>query len=105
MDNVFARHLRFAAATRAAVQGWGLEVLCTNENEHSPVLTAVVMPEGHDADELRTVILEKFNMSLGAGPRPSSRARSSASATWAISVTCRWRARSPVSRWASSSAW
>lgn len=67
MDNVFARHIRFGEATRAAVEAWGLEVLCTNENEHSPVLTAVLMPEGHDADELRTIILEKFNMSLGAG--------------------------------------
>jgi len=67
MDNVFARHLRFGEATRAAVEAWGLEVLCTNDDEHSPVLTAVVMPDGHDADELRRVILEQFNMSLGAG--------------------------------------
>ena len=67
MDNVFARHQRFAQATRAAVTAWGLEILCTNEAEHSPVLTAVVMPEGHDADALRALILEKFNMSLGAG--------------------------------------
>ena len=67
LDNVFARHIRFGKATRAAVEAWGLEVLCTNENEHSPVLTAVLMPEGHDADELRAIILEKFNMSLGAG--------------------------------------
>jgi alanine-glyoxylate transaminase/serine-glyoxylate transaminase/serine-pyruvate transaminase len=67
MENVFARHQRFAKATRAAVTAWGLEILCTNEAEHSPVLTAVVMPEGHDADALRALILEKFNMSLGAG--------------------------------------
>lgn len=67
LDNVFARHIRFGEATRAAVEAWGLEVLCTNEAEHSPVLTAVVMPEGHDADELRALILDKFNMSLGAG--------------------------------------
>src|SRR5690625_3108920 len=67
MDNVFARHLRFGEATRAAVEAWGLEVLCTNADEHSPVLTAVVMPDGHDADELRRVVLEQFNMSLGAG--------------------------------------
>ena len=67
MDNVFARHIRFGEATRAAVDAWGLEVLCTNENEHSPVLTAVLMPEGFDADELRRIILERFNMSLGAG--------------------------------------
>ncbi|MGO2035010.1 MAG: pyridoxal-phosphate-dependent aminotransferase family protein [Brevibacterium sp.] len=67
LDAVFARHIRFGQATRAAVEAWGLEVLCTNENEHSPVLTAVIMPEGHDADALRALILEKFNMSLGAG--------------------------------------
>lgn len=67
LENVFARHIRFGEATRAAVEAWGLEVLCTNENELSPVLTAVVMPEGYDADELRAIILEKFNMSLGAG--------------------------------------
>ncbi|WP_413332118.1 pyridoxal-phosphate-dependent aminotransferase family protein [Brevibacterium sp. GP-SGM9] len=67
LDAVFARHIRFGQATRAAVEAWGLEVLCTNENEHSPVLTAVIMPERHDADALRALILEKFNMSLGAG--------------------------------------
>lgn len=67
MENVFARHIRFGRATRAAVETWGLEVLCTNEAEHSPVLTAVLMPDGHDADALRALILEKFNMSLGAG--------------------------------------
>lgn len=67
LDKVFARHIRFGKATRAAVESWGLEVLCTNEAELSPVLTAVIMPEGHDADELRATILEKFNMSLGAG--------------------------------------
>ena len=67
MDNVFARHQRFAQATRAAVTAWGLEILCTNEAEHSPVLTAVIMPEGHDADALRALILSTFNMSLGAG--------------------------------------
>ncbi|RBP62025.1 alanine-glyoxylate transaminase/serine-glyoxylate transaminase/serine-pyruvate transaminase [Brevibacterium sanguinis] len=67
LENVFARHRRFGKATRTAVDTWGLEVLCTNENEHSPVLTAVVMPDGQDADELRAIILDKFNMSLGAG--------------------------------------
>jgi alanine-glyoxylate transaminase/serine-glyoxylate transaminase/serine-pyruvate transaminase len=67
MENVFARHIRFGRATRAAVEGWGLEVLCTNESEFSPVLTAAVMPDGHDADELRSLILDRFDMSLGAG--------------------------------------
>jgi alanine-glyoxylate transaminase / serine-glyoxylate transaminase / serine-pyruvate transaminase len=67
LDRVFARHDRHAAATRAAVQGWGLEVLCADERHHSSSLTAVLMPDGHSADALRRVILEKFDMSLGAG--------------------------------------
>ncbi|WGF86670.1 pyridoxal-phosphate-dependent aminotransferase family protein [Marinivivus vitaminiproducens] len=67
LDNVFARHQRLAAATRAAVEAWGLEVLCLDEREHSPVLTAVVMPEGHDADRFRKIVLENYDMSLGTG--------------------------------------
>jgi alanine-glyoxylate transaminase/serine-glyoxylate transaminase/serine-pyruvate transaminase len=67
LPNVFARHQRHAAATRAAVRAWGLEVLCADEREHSGSLTAVLLPEGHDADEVRRVILERFDMSLGAG--------------------------------------
>jgi alanine-glyoxylate transaminase/serine-glyoxylate transaminase/serine-pyruvate transaminase len=64
---VFGRHQRHAEATRAAVRAWGMEVLCQDEREHSPALTAVVMPDGHDADRLRARILECFDMSLGAG--------------------------------------
>ncbi|OEU88843.1 serine--glyoxylate aminotransferase [Streptomyces abyssalis] len=67
LPQVFARHARHAAATRAAVRGWGLEVLCLDEREHSGSLTAVLMPDGHDADKLRKIILERFDMSLGAG--------------------------------------
>ncbi len=67
LDNVFARHLRHAAATRAAVRAWDLEILCLNEDEHSPILTAVLMPDGHDADRFRQVTLDNFDMSLGAG--------------------------------------
>ena len=67
LDNVFARHQRLAAATRAAVNQWGLEVLCQEPQEHSPVLTAVLMPPGHDADQFRQVVLDNYNMSLGAG--------------------------------------
>jgi alanine-glyoxylate transaminase / serine-glyoxylate transaminase / serine-pyruvate transaminase len=67
LENVFARHQRHAAATRAAVQEWGLELLCLDEREYSGSLTAILMPEGHDADELRRIILERFDMSLGAG--------------------------------------
>jgi alanine-glyoxylate transaminase/serine-glyoxylate transaminase/serine-pyruvate transaminase len=67
LENVFARHQRHAAATRAAVREWGLELLCLDEREYSGSLTAILMPEGHDADELRRIILERFDMSLGAG--------------------------------------
>lgn len=67
LPQVFARHQRHAAATRAAVRGWGLEVLCLDEREHSGSLTAILLPEGHNADEVRRVILERFDMSLGAG--------------------------------------
>lgn len=67
LDNVFARHDRFAEATRRAVRAWGLEILCQEPLEYSSVLTAVMMPEGNGADNLRKVILERFNMSLGNG--------------------------------------
>jgi alanine-glyoxylate transaminase/serine-glyoxylate transaminase/serine-pyruvate transaminase len=64
---VFARHARHAEATRAAVRAWGLEVLCADEREYSGSLTAVLMPEGHDAGKVREIILERFDMSLGTG--------------------------------------
>jgi alanine-glyoxylate transaminase / serine-glyoxylate transaminase / serine-pyruvate transaminase len=67
LDNVFARHQRHAAATRAAVRAWNLDVLCVEPREQSPVLTGVMMPDGHDADHFRKVTLEHFDMSLGAG--------------------------------------
>jgi alanine-glyoxylate transaminase/serine-glyoxylate transaminase/serine-pyruvate transaminase len=67
LDNVFARHQRLAAATRAAVRAWGLDVWCQEPSEYSPVLTAVLMPAGHDADAFRRTVLENYNMSLGAG--------------------------------------
>lgn len=64
---VFARHARHAAATRAAVEAWGLEILARDPAERSNALTAVLMPEGHDADHLRAIILEGWDMSLGQG--------------------------------------
>ncbi|OJY38725.1 MAG: serine--glyoxylate aminotransferase [Rhizobiales bacterium 65-9] len=67
LDNVFARHQRLAAATRAAVGAWGLELLCEAPSDYSPVLTAVLMPPGHDADRFRKILLENYDMSLGAG--------------------------------------
>ena len=67
LDNVFARHLKLAAATRAAVRAWNLEILCQDPQEYSPILTAVVMPVGHDADRFRDVVLKNYDMSLGSG--------------------------------------
>ena len=67
LENVFNRHNRFAEATRIAVNAWGLEILCKNPNEYSSSLTAVLVPEGHDADSLRKIILDDYNMSLGTG--------------------------------------
>jgi len=67
LENVFARHDRHAEATRRAVQAWGLELVCLNPEEYSSSLTAVMVPEGHDADALRKVILDRFDLSLGTG--------------------------------------
>jgi alanine-glyoxylate transaminase / serine-glyoxylate transaminase / serine-pyruvate transaminase len=67
LDQVFARHICHAEATRRAAHGWGLEVLCKNPEEYSPSLTALMMPAGCDADALRKIILDRFDMSLGMG--------------------------------------
>ena len=67
LANVFRRHQRHAEATRTAVRTWGLEIVCEDPREYSSSLTAVFMPPGHDADRLRSIILENFDMSLGAG--------------------------------------
>ena len=67
LENVFARHSRLGEAMRRAVRAWGLEILCLNPEEYSNSLTAVLMPGGYNADELRNLILKKFNMSLGTG--------------------------------------
>src|SRR5947209_5357010 len=67
LDAVFARHARHAEATRRAVNGWGLEVLCVDPREHSNSLTAVLVPDGYDADRVREIILDGFDMSLGTG--------------------------------------
>lgn len=67
LDNVFARHQRLASACRAAVSAWGLEIQCLDPVAYSPVVTAVVTPEGVDADALRKLILERYNLSLGTG--------------------------------------
>jgi alanine-glyoxylate transaminase / serine-glyoxylate transaminase / serine-pyruvate transaminase len=67
LANVFRRHHRHAEATRAAVRTWGLEIVCEEPSEYSSVVTAVFVPQGQDADRLRSIILENFDMSLGAG--------------------------------------
>jgi alanine-glyoxylate transaminase/serine-glyoxylate transaminase/serine-pyruvate transaminase len=71
LANVFARHQRHAEATRRAVRHWGqagaMEILCQDEREHSGALTAILLTQGHNADDLRRVILENFDMSLGQG--------------------------------------
>ena len=67
LANVFARHERLAEATRRAVRAWGLEILCAKSSDYSPAVTAVVMPDGHNADQFRKLVLEQFDMSLGTG--------------------------------------
>jgi len=67
LPNVFARHARHGEATRAAVKAWGLEIVCEDPREYSNSMTAIFMSDGHNADQLRSVILEHFNMSLGVG--------------------------------------
>jgi alanine-glyoxylate transaminase/serine-glyoxylate transaminase/serine-pyruvate transaminase len=67
LDNVFARHERLAEATRRAVCAWGLELWCRDPKYYSPAVTTVAMPDGHNADNFRKVVLEAFNMSLGTG--------------------------------------
>jgi alanine-glyoxylate transaminase/serine-glyoxylate transaminase/serine-pyruvate transaminase len=66
LDNVFARHYRLAEATRRAVKAWGLENLNKNASQYSPTITAILLPEGHDADKFRALALETFNISYGA---------------------------------------
>ena len=67
LTNVFARHERLAEATRRAAAAWGLELQCADPAACSPGVTAIRVPEGHSADKLRGVILDRFNMSLGNG--------------------------------------
>jgi len=67
LEQVFARHARHAEATRRAVRTWGLDILCADPEEYSNTLTAVLLPAGHDADKLRELILQRFDMALGAG--------------------------------------
>jgi len=70
LDNVFARHHRLAEATRRAVRAWGLEVLCREAKYYSPTITAVLLPDGHDADRFRDLALNTFNIAYGASFGP-----------------------------------
>jgi alanine-glyoxylate transaminase/serine-glyoxylate transaminase/serine-pyruvate transaminase len=67
LPEVFRRHDRHAEATRAAARAWGLDIVCEDPREYSSSITAIFVPDGHDADGLRKVVLERFNMSLGVG--------------------------------------
>ena len=67
LENVFARHARHAEATRRAIRGWGLEIVCAEPKDYSRSITAAFMPEGHSADAFRKLVLERFNMPLGGG--------------------------------------
>ena len=70
LDNVFARHNRLAEATRRAVKAWGLENLNKNASQYSPTITAILLPEGHDADKFRALALDTFNIAYGASFGP-----------------------------------
>jgi alanine-glyoxylate transaminase/serine-glyoxylate transaminase/serine-pyruvate transaminase len=67
LSHVFTRHARHGAAARAAVEAWGLQVLCRKPSDPSGVVTAALMPEGHDADHFRAIVLDRLDMSLGMG--------------------------------------
>ena len=67
LDEVFSRHRRLAEATRRAARAWGLEMVCADPKEYSDSLTALFVPEGHDADAYRRLVLERYNVALGAG--------------------------------------
>jgi len=70
LDNVFARHARLAEATRRAVRAWGLEILCRDAKYYSPTITAVLLPDGYDADAFRGLALDAFNIAYGASFGP-----------------------------------
>jgi len=67
LQEVFARHRRHSEATRAAARGWGLEILALDPREYSDSLTALIMPQGHDADTFRKIALEQYDISFGSG--------------------------------------
>ena len=107
LDNVFARHDRLAEATRRAVRAWGLEIMCRDPKYYSPTITAVLMPEGHDADAFRNLALDTFNISYGMSfgryrrqdvPHRPSRRHQRPDAARRARPAPRWRWRSPACR-------
>jgi alanine-glyoxylate transaminase / serine-glyoxylate transaminase / serine-pyruvate transaminase len=66
LESVFARHERHAQMVRKAVNAWGLENLCSDPTAYSPTITAILLPDGHDADTFRRVALDNFDISFGA---------------------------------------
>jgi alanine-glyoxylate transaminase/serine-glyoxylate transaminase/serine-pyruvate transaminase len=70
LENVFARHDRLAEATRRAARAWGLEILCRDSKYYSPTITALLLPESHDADAFRGLALDRFDISFGASFGP-----------------------------------
>src|SRR5207253_653036 len=72
LENVFARHDKMAEATRRAVRGWGLDVMCRDPKYYSPTITAVMLPDRHDADAFRSLALEHFNISYGSSFGPNA---------------------------------
>ena len=70
LDNVFARHDRLAEATRRAVRAWGLEIMCKEAKYYSPTITAILLPEGHNADKFRAQALDTFNIAYGSSFGP-----------------------------------
>jgi alanine-glyoxylate transaminase/serine-glyoxylate transaminase/serine-pyruvate transaminase len=67
LDNVYARHERLGEAVRRAIRAWGLEIWCRDPKSYSPAVTAVALPDAHNADAFRKLVLDHFNMSLGTG--------------------------------------
>jgi alanine-glyoxylate transaminase/serine-glyoxylate transaminase/serine-pyruvate transaminase len=71
LDQVFARHARLAEAVRRAVRHWsgnnGPQLFCENPDRFSDSVTAILMPEGHNAEAVRSMAHGRFNTSLGAG--------------------------------------
>ncbi len=70
LDNVFARHARLGEATRRAARAWGFEILCRDAKYYSPTITAVLLPEGQDAEAFRSLALDNFNIAFGASFGP-----------------------------------